>query len=63
MLRYTSRSEATLWGNIKGQELANRCSEDLGEAATAVCQGIARIRQSQKLSFAFLRHAGLVGFP
>ena len=25
-----------LWGNIKGQELANRCSVDLGEAATAV---------------------------
>lgn len=49
----------TLWGNIKGQELANRCSEDLGEAATAVCQGMARARQSQQLSFAFLHHAGL----
>lgn len=49
----------TLWGNIKGQELANRCSEDLGEAATAVGQGMARVRQSQQLSFAFLHHAGL----
>lgn len=49
----------TLWGNIKGQELANRCSEDLGEAATAVCQGMGRVRQSQQLSFAFLHHAGL----
>ena len=28
-----------LWGNIKGQELANRCSADLREAATAVNEG------------------------
>jgi putative transposase len=50
---------AMLWGNIKGQELANRCSEGLGEAATAVCQGMARVRQSQQLPFVFLHHAGL----
>jgi len=25
-----------LWGNIKGQELANRCAEDLDEAVTAL---------------------------
>lgn len=48
-----------LWGNIKGQELANRCSADLAEAATALCSGMTRVRQSQRLSFAFLRHAGL----
>ena len=48
-----------LWGNIKGQELANRCSEDLREAATAVRSGMARVRQSQQLPFAFLHHAGL----
>lgn len=48
-----------LWGNIKGQELANRCSANLAEAATALRQGMARVRQSQQLSFAFLDHAGL----
>ncbi|PYV29408.1 MAG: hypothetical protein DMG22_23095 [Acidobacteria bacterium] len=48
-----------LWGNIKGQELANRCSANLAEAATALSQGLARVRQSQQLSFAFLAHAGL----
>ncbi len=48
-----------LWGNIKGQELANRCSADLGEATTAVAKGMARVGQSQQLSFAFLQHAGL----
>jgi len=49
----------TLWGNVKGQELANRCSEGLGEAATAVDSGMTRVRQSQALPFAFLHHAGL----
>jgi putative transposase len=48
-----------LWGNLKGQELANRCSEGVGEAASAVGRGMARVRQSQQLSFAFLHHAGL----
>lgn len=50
----------TLWGNIKGQELANRCSANLAEAATAVSQGMARVRsQAQQLAFSFLDHAGL----
>ena len=48
-----------LWGNIKGQELANRCSANLAEAAAALSQGMARVRQSQQLAFAFLDHAGL----
>jgi DDE superfamily endonuclease len=48
-----------LWGNIKGQELANRCSVDLGEAATAVHRGIERVVESGKLLFSFLRHAKL----
>lgn len=48
-----------LWGNVKGQELANRCSTGLGEAATALCDGMKRVRQSQQLSFAFLNHTGL----
>ena len=50
----------TLWSNIKGQELANRCSANLAEAAAAVCQGMARVRcQAQQLAFSFLDHAGL----
>jgi hypothetical protein len=50
----------TLWSNIKGQELANRCSANLTEAATAVNQGMARVRrQVQQLAFAFLDHASL----
>jgi len=49
----------TLWGNIKGQELANRCATDLGEIHRAVKGGMARVSQSQRLSFSFLKHAGL----
>lgn len=49
----------TLWSNIKGQELANRCSANLAEADAAVHQGMTRARQSQQLAFAFLDHAGL----
>src|SRR5437660_12123653 len=36
----------TLWGNIKGQELANRCAPDLGEVHQAVKRGMARVRRS-----------------
>lgn len=49
----------SLWGNLKGQELANRCAQGLGEADAAVRQGMARVGQSQQLAFAFLHHAGL----
>lgn len=49
----------TLWGNIKGQELANRCAEDLTELDTAVHNGMARVRRSRQLAFSFLKHAGL----
>ncbi len=47
-----------LWGNLKGQELANRCVDGWGEAEHGVCDGMERIRQS-KLPFSFLHHAGL----
>ncbi len=47
-----------LWGNIKGQELANRCVEGLGEAEEAVGKGMKRVRHSE-LPFSFIRHAGL----
>jgi putative transposase len=49
----------TLWGNIKGQELANRCAEDLTEVARAIRRGMHRVRKSGKLPFSFLQHAGL----
>jgi len=49
----------TLWGNIKGQELANRCASDLGEVHQAVKGGMARVRRSRRLPFSFLKHAGL----
>ncbi len=49
----------TLWGNIKGQELANRCAQDLSEAVTALSGGMRRVSKSDRLPLAFLRHAGL----
>ena len=49
----------TLWGNLKGQELANRCAEELGETVTALNDGMARIGRSQQLCFAFLDRTGL----
>jgi hypothetical protein len=49
----------TLWGNIQGQELANRCAEDLREVGGAVRRGMGRVRKSAKLLFSFLKHAGL----
>ncbi len=48
-----------LWGNLKGQELANLCAENLGQAASAMSTGMARVRQAKHLPFAFLQHAGL----
>jgi len=49
----------TLWGNVKGQELANLCAADLGEAVSAMRRGLIRVRRRQSLPFAFLQHAGL----
>jgi transposase len=48
-----------VWGNIKGQELANRCAYSLAECEKAVAQGMARIANSPTLAAAFLHHAGL----
>lgn len=48
-----------LWGNVKGQELANRCAEDLTELDTAIHNGMERVGQSRQLTFSFLKHAGL----
>jgi transposase len=50
----------TLWSNVKGQELANRCSEDIDEAEAAARSGIVRVGKSRSLPFSFLKHAGLI---
>lgn len=48
-----------VWGNVKGQELANLCAQDLGESARALRRGMTRVRRRRNLGFAFLHHAGL----
>ena len=48
-----------VWGNVKGRELANRCSEDLADAASALRRGMGRVRRSRTLARAFLKHTGL----
>jgi len=49
----------TLWGNVKGRELANRCSKDIDELETAARGGMSRVAKSQSLPYSFLKHAGL----
>jgi hypothetical protein len=49
----------SLWGNVKAEELANLCAEDLGEVAKAVEAGMARAGACQELADSFLDHAGL----
>ena len=53
----------TLWSNLKGQELANRCAASLSEAAAAARCGLARIARHRSLARAFLAHAGLSWRP
>jgi hypothetical protein len=48
----------SLWANLKGQELANRCVAGLGESEAAVQSGMKRVRRCT-LPFGFLHHAGL----
>ena len=48
-----------MWGNIKGQELANLCPDDLKEAEVELRRGLERVRKSRDLAFSFLRHTGL----
>lgn len=48
-----------LWGNVKGQEMANFCPDHLSEAETALQSGMSRVRKSPQLCFAFLDRAGL----
>jgi transposase len=49
----------SIWSNIKGQELANRCSVDLTEMIHGVRKGFSRISRSGYLPYSFLKHAGL----
>lgn len=48
-----------VWGNVKGQELANKCAADLGDAAAALESGLLRVGASRTLPHRFLQHAGL----
>ena len=47
------------WGNLKGQELANRPCDTLDEVVEATRAGVVRIRRRRSLAFAFLRQTGL----
>jgi putative transposase len=49
----------SLWQNIKGQELANFCANNLGTAAARCRHGVRRVRHHASLLFSFLHHAGL----
>lgn len=48
-----------LWGNIKGQELANRYVADFDELEDLVSSAITRVKKQKNLFFSFLRHAEL----
>ncbi len=48
-----------VWANISGQELANRCADDLEPMVKGVRDGFTRINSSAELPFSFLKHAGL----
>jgi DDE superfamily endonuclease len=45
-----------VWGNLKSQELANLCSNTIGDIAE---DGLDRIGSDAALCFAFLHHSGL----
>jgi len=49
----------SLWGNIRGQELANRSVDELGEMVQGVHEGLRRIRRRRGLLRSFLEHSGL----
>ena len=48
----------TLWGNVKGQELANLDVDDTLDVVDGLRAGLRRAHR-RNLGFAFLRHAGL----
>ena len=48
-----------VWGNLKSTELANLCSDTIGEVADIAEDGLDRIGSDAALCMAFLRHSGL----
>ena len=48
-----------VWGNRKSTELANLCSDTIGEVANIADDGLHRIGSDAALCLAFLRHCGL----
>jgi putative transposase len=48
-----------VWGNVKGQELANLCADNLDAVTAELRVGLRRVARHPSLAFAFLRHAGL----
>jgi transposase len=49
----------SVFGNVKGRELANHCGPALATLATALRTGLARVRRRPPLAHAFVRRAGL----
>lgn len=49
----------SVFGNVKGRELANHCGPELTTLATALRTGLGRVRRRPQLARAFLHHAGL----
>jgi transposase len=48
-----------VWGTLKSRDLANLCSDTIGQVANAAQNGLDRIGRDAALCFAFLRHTGL----
>lgn len=48
-----------VWGSLKSKELANLCSDTIGEVADIAEDGLHRIGSDAALCLAFLRHSGL----
>src|SRR5437868_1636740 len=48
-----------VWGNLKSTELANLCSDTIGEVADIAEGGLDRIGSAAAICMAFLRHTGL----
>ena len=49
----------SIFGNVKGRELANHCGPDLPTLAQALRTGLGRVRRRPHLAHAFAHHAGL----
>jgi transposase len=48
-----------VWGNLKGNELANLCPDTIDDAAAVADDGLCRIGSESQLCLAFLRHCRL----